>query len=223
MQIPPETTSPSNSRPMRGVDNEGAAMQRRADLLGRMRHSLRRRQLLRRGLAVLAVIVLATTVSRARSAGEQAAQQWNPDRSVWVVQTPLAAGTEIAESHIASRPAPAALTPGDAAIESPLGSRVTVSHMPGEILRDGRIAGRDDNAVSSLVEPGHSAVTVDVDSDVFVVGDRVGLHSLLSGREVASGMVVAVHEGAVTVGVASPAPLIAELGRGGVIVSLAGP
>lgn len=198
-------------------------MRTATDTLGRMRHSLRRWQLLRRGLAVLAVVVLATTVSRARSAGEQAAQQWSPHGSVWVVQTSLPAGTEIAEPHVVSRPAPAALTPADAAVESPVGLRVTVAHAPGEILRDGRLAGRDDNAVSSLIEPGHSALTVDVDSDVFAVGDRVGLHSLLSGRAIASGTVVAAHEGAVTVGVASPAPVIAELGLGGVVVSLSGP
>lgn len=199
-------------------------MQRSTDVvLGRVRHSLRRWQILRRGLAVVAVIVLATTVSRARSAAEHAAEQWNPERSVWVTVTALPAGSEIAAEHIAERPAPAALVPADAAMHSPLGMRIAVAHASGEILRDGRLVGRGQNAVSSLMEPGHSAVTVDVDSDIFVVGDRAGLYSLLDGRQVAAGTVVAVHEGAVTVGVARAGPVVAELGRGGVVVSLRGP
>lgn len=198
-------------------------MQRSPDVAGRIRHSLRRRQILRRGLALVAVIVLATTVTRARSAAERAAQQWAPDHSVWVALVPLSAGTEITADDIAERPAPAALVPVDAAGESPVGERVSTAHAAGEILRDGRLSGRDHNMVASLIEPGHSAVTVDVESDIFVVGDRVQIHSLLDGRQLAAGMVVAVHEGAVTVGVARAGPVMAELGLGGVAVALSGP
>ncbi len=199
-------------------------MQRNPEVvLGRLRHSLRRWQIVRRGLAVVAVIVLATTVNRARTAADQAAEQWDPDRTVWVAATPLPAGAEIATGDVVARPAPAALTPADATAESPVGARVTVAHAAGEILRDARLVGRDDSTVTSLIPAGHSAVTVDVDEDIFVVGDRVELYALLNGRLVGSGLVVAAHEGAVTVGVQRPGPVVVELGRGGVAVSLNGP
>ncbi len=195
------------------------------DVLGRIRHKIRRWQILRRAAAIVAVVVLAAIVMRARSSAEQAIEAWQPWGEVWVTASAMEPGTVIGAEDVIARVAPTVLVPDDAATLSPVGAQVTVAHGRGEIVRNTRLIGRDANTVAALVEPGHSAVTVDVAEDIFAVGDRVALHSLLDGTRLAIAMVVAVHEGAVTVGVDAHqvAVVILELGNGGVVVTLDGP
>jgi len=156
----------------------------------------RRWHIIRWGLAVIAALVLAASVTNARGRASAAQERWSNARSVWVASSEIEAGSVISASDVESLQLPVAAIPIDATTDDPTGRRLSDSVTRGEILRDGRLASNGVGPVAALLQPDNRGVTLQIDEgSVLEVGDRVELLALVGGRALADAAEVIAVDG----------------------------
>jgi len=187
-------------------------------LLAPVRRTARRgrRSLALRWLLVAAAAALAAVQASALGAQAEAARQaWGEGVDVVVAARDLPAGRRVAATDVVVESRPQAVVPAGALSEPPVGSVLSAGVVAGEVLVGARVAPAGLGAVAALVPEGWRAVAVPTSASGFgppappvTVGDRV---DLLAPDVVASGVVVAVGDDAVTVAVpARDAPAVAD-------------
>ena len=194
-------------------------------VLAHIRILTRRVPIWRALAALVATLLVAQTVTTASRAMSDAEAAWGTGQAVWVAAKTIEAGALVASSDVVRQPAPAALRPIDAATDDPTGKRVRVSLTEGEILRSADLGPAGIGPVAAAVAEGRHAVTIFASADIYAVGDRVGLVSIVDGRVlVDDGIAVSTQPGSVTVSVDHTAisRVVGELGRGGIEVTLVG-
>jgi len=141
------------------------------------------------------------------------------------MQNDLAAGDTIGADDFAWTDLPTIAVPADAASSDPTGMRVSVAVAAGEILRDQRLVAFAPSALGARLEAGYVGLTLDVDADIYVVGNRVDLFDALDAYLVVpAAVVVDVGDGQITVATpAAEAPnVIKSMSMGGVAIALVG-
>jgi len=189
-------------------------------------------------LALLTASFVGSSVGRAR----RAAEIWGTNRSVWVVQRPVAAGAVIAASAVRRVPLPRGVVPDGAldAATSPVGEGARVALARGEVVLTTRLAGHGARGVAAMLAPGFRAMALpnDEHTPIAEIGDRVDVIATFDvGDDVATASdaapsvavasnaeVVGVAPRALTVAVAADdAPRVAfALAKGAVTVVLRG-
>jgi len=150
---------------------------------------------------------------------------WGESRLTWVANREVGAGDAIGDADVVSRELPLAALPDDAAIDSPVGQRLTEAVATGEIIRTGRLSDRAASETASQVEVGHGALALTSAAPHLEPGDRVDLYALLTGEVVArNARVIRVVDGqpVVTVEQRSLAAVIVAFTTGDVVPVLVG-
>lgn len=205
----------------------------------RLRRLIRRSALAWWAATLALGLLTASVVSGSLSRATTSAQRWGVTRSVWVVQTTLAAGDVIDPDAVSLARRPAAVIPSGAldGATSPVGEATRVTLQPGEVVLTERLAGRGARGIAAMLRPGHRAVAVPNDEAMppLRVGDRVDVIATFDiGGEagdvpavaVASDAeVLAVTDGSFTLAVTDrEAPRVAfALAKGALALALRGP
>jgi len=156
----------------------------------------RRWHIIRWGLAAVAALVLAASVTNAQARASAAQERWSNAHTVWVASSEIEAGSVISATDIESLQLPAAAIPIDATTDDPTGLRLSDSVTRGEILRDGRVASNDAGPVAALLQPGNRGLTLQInEGSVLEIGDRVELLALVGGRTLADAAEVIAVDG----------------------------
>ena len=132
-------------------------------------------------LAAAAVAAVATVrVGELDDAAEARRRAWGESTSVVVAARDLAAGAVVGAGDVTVEEWPAAMVPGGALAEAPIGSTVTAPVVAGEAVVAARVAPEGLSGVAALIPPGHRAVAVPgsagglgTDTPPLRVGDRV--------------------------------------------------
>jgi len=174
----------------------------------------RRSLVLRWGAVAGAAALAAMQASAVAADAEAARDSWGRGVDVVVAARDLAAGQRVGEGDVRVESRPAAVVPGSAVDDPPLGRVVTAAMAAGEVVVADRVAPAGLSAAAARIPDGWRAVAVPAGglgavTPPLVVGDRV---DLLAPDVVAEdAVVVAVADDAVTVAVpAADAPVVAD-------------
>ncbi len=205
-----------------------------------VRRVLRPRSLALWALTAVAAIVTGTTVRATLARAEADGVAARP-RPALVVTAPIAAGEALTDANTAIRTRPAGDLPEDALAERPVDASASIDLVPGEVVLTARLAPAGLSPAAALLPAGYRGLAVPQTEGGLPVtpGDRVDVVALGSldlaadpgaaragaaGASVHTGVVVAVGEEAVVVGVpAGEVPaLAAALADGRVQLALRG-
>jgi Flp pilus assembly protein CpaB len=161
-------------------------------------------------MGLLTMFVVSSSIGRATSA----ADAWGSERSVWVVQAPLAAGDVIDAEAVRLTRLPRGVIPEGAlnGASTPVGEATRVALQRGEVVLTSRLAGRGASGVAAMVLPGFRAVAIPNDDQMprVRVGDRV---DVLATFDVGDGLEASGSAAAPSFPVASDAEVLAVTPR----------
>ncbi len=188
-----------------------------------IRARFRRWQATRWLVAIVATVSLAGLVQATLNEAEAQRVRWGESESVWVASHSLDPGQTLTTRDTELRELPALAIPVDSVRTDPTGLQIRVGMAASEILRTPRLDPAGGGEVAARVPGDHSAITLDVDGDIFAIGDSTELFALATGLSLTDrGTVVAISDGKATVAVPhnEVGDVVSELAKGGVVVIL---